>query len=148
MAADLTALSRNDVRPPTGDVPRRPLAYVAADGTPRVLPMPFGRPGEQPVMSSFAGAHKVAAGPDVAVTAGPPPEVPLLRGRVALTGVERAVPECALARRRRYERAAEDLAGVDRPGPRALRPSWAAGFRTRFPGGPYVEETRRWPRTR
>jgi hypothetical protein len=76
-------------------------------------------------------------------TAGPPPEVLLLRGRVALTDVEGIVPEYALAQRHYdgEEQAAVSLAEVDRPGVRmvriALRPSWAGviDFQTRFPGG-------------
>jgi hypothetical protein len=150
-------LSQGDVRLLDGEVARRllastepaRLAYVAPDGTPRVLPMLFHWDGEEVVMSTFAGAHKIAAlraNPDVAITIdtpGPPPEVLLVRGRVTVTGVEGIVPEYALAQRRYYgeEQAAAGLAEVDVPGTRmariALRPSWAGviDFQTRFPGG-------------
>jgi Pyridoxamine 5'-phosphate oxidase len=125
------------------------LAYVAADGTPRVLPMLFHWTGAELVMATFAGARKIGAlraRPDVAVTidvAGPPPEVLLLRGPASVTDVEGIVPEYALAHRRYYgpEQGAANVAEVDRPGTRmariALRPTWAGvlDFRTRFPGG-------------
>jgi hypothetical protein len=157
-----TAVPQGDVRLLDTDVARRllastelaRLAYVAADGTPRVMPMLFEWTGEELVMSTFAGARKIAAlraRPDVAITidtAGAPPEVLLLRGRVTVTDVEGIVPEYALAQRRYYgdEQAAASLAEVDRPGTRmariALRPSWAGviDFQTRFPGGTGAEE--------
>ena len=150
-------LSQGDLRLLDGEVARRllnstelaRLAYVAQDGTPRVLPMLFHWNGEELVMSTFAGAHKIAAlraRPDVAVTidtAGLPPEVLLLRGRVALTEIDGIVPEYGLAQRRYYgeEQGAAAVAEADRPGVRmvriALRPSWAGviDFQTRFPGG-------------
>lgn len=154
MTAD--PIPQGDVRLLDDDVARRllasaelaRLAYVASDGTPRVLPMLFHWTGSEFVMSTFAGARKVAAlraRPDVAVTIdvpGPPPEVLLLRGRVVLTDVEGIVPEYALAQRHYYgeEQAAAGLAELDRPDVRmvriALRPSWAGviDFQTRFPG--------------
>jgi hypothetical protein len=157
-----TVVPQGDVRLLDTDVARRllastelaRLAYVAADGTPRVMPMLFHWTGEELVMSTFAGARKIAAlraRPDVAITidtAGVPPEVLLLRGRVTVTDVEGIVPEYALAQRRYYgdEQAAASLAEVDRPGTRmariALRPSWAGviDFQTRFPGGTGAEE--------
>ena len=124
------------------------LAYVARDGTPRVLPMMFHWTGAELVMATFAGAAKVAAlraRPDVAVTidrAGPPPEVLLLRGRAELTDVDGLVPEYVSAHHRYYgpEQGAANVAGLDRPGVRmvriAVRPGWAGvlDFRTRFPG--------------
>jgi hypothetical protein len=157
-----TVVPQGDVRLLDTDVARRllastelaRLAYVAADGTPRVMPMLFHWTGEELVMSTFAGARKIAAlraRPEVAITidtAGVPPEVLLLRGRVTVTDVEGIVPEYALAQRRYYgdEQAAASLAEVDRPGTRmariALRPSWAGviDFQTRFPGGTGAEE--------
>jgi hypothetical protein len=133
------------------------LAYVAADGTPRVLPMLFHWSGAELVMATFAGAHKIAAlraRPDVAVTidvAGPPPEVLLIRGRVSVTDVDGIVPEYALAQYRYYgpEQGAASIAEVDRPGTRmariALRPTWAGvlDFQTRFPGGGGAEDFQR-----
>jgi hypothetical protein len=124
------------------------LAYVAGDGTPRVMPMMFHWTGEELVMSTFAGAGKIAAlraRPAVAVTidaVGPPPEVLLLRGDAEVTDVEGIVPEYVLAHRRYYgpEQGAANVAAVDHPGTRmariALRPSWAGvlDFTTRVPG--------------
>jgi hypothetical protein len=160
-----TALAQGAVRLLDSDVARRllastelaRLAYVAADGTPRVLPMLFHWTGGEVVMSTFAGARKIAAlraRPDLAITidtASAPPEVLLIRGRVTVTDVEGIVPEYALAQRRYYgeEQAAASLAEVDRPGTRmarlALRPSWVGviDFQTRFPGGAGVEEFQR-----
>ncbi|MGI5226890.1 pyridoxamine 5'-phosphate oxidase family protein [Actinoallomurus sp. CA-142502] len=153
----MDALAQGDLRLLDDEVARRllastelaRLAYVAADGTPRVFPMLFHWTGEEVVMSTFAGARKIAAlraRPDVAVTidsAGPPPEVLLLRGRMEVTDVEGVVPEYATAQRRYAgeEQAAAGIAEIDVPGLRmarlALRPSWVGvlDFRTRFPGG-------------
>jgi hypothetical protein len=124
------------------------LAYVALDGTPRVLPMMFHWTGSELVMATFAGAAKIAAlraHPDVAVTidrAGPPPEVLLMRGPVEVTDVDGIVVEYAAAHLRYYgpEQGAANVAEVDRPGVRmariALRPNWVGvlDFQTRFPG--------------
>src|SRR5690348_10693000 len=77
------------------------LAYVARDGTPRIMPMLFHWTGTELVMSTFAGAAKIEAlraRSDVAVTIdrpGPPPEVLLLRGGVELTEISGIVPEYA-----------------------------------------------------
>lgn len=153
----MDVLAQGDLRLLDDEVARRllastelaRLAYVAADGTPRVFPMLFHWTGEEVVMSTFAGARKIAAlraRPDVAVTidsAGPPPEVLLLRGRMEVTDVEGVVPEYASAQRRYAgeEQAAAAIAEIDVPGLRmarlALRPSWVGvlDFRTRFPGG-------------
>jgi hypothetical protein len=125
------------------------LAYVAADGTPRVFPMMFHWTGEEIVFATFAGARKIAAlraRPAVAITidtAGPPPHVLLLRGRATVTDVDGIVPEYALAHHRYYgpEQGARNVAEVDRPGTRmariAVRPDWVGvlDFTTRFPGG-------------
>ena len=84
------------------------VAYVAADGTPRVLPMLFQWTGEELVLPTFPGTHKVRAlrrSPAVAVTIdrlGPPPETLLLRGRVSITEVDGAVPEYVQAQARYY----------------------------------------------
>ncbi len=124
------------------------LAYVAPDGTPRVLPMLFHWNGEEIVMSSFGGAHKIAAlrkNPSTAITidtAGAPPEMLLIRGDAQVTDVEGIVPEYAMAHRRYYgeEQGAANVAEADRPGVRmariAVRPEWVGliDFRKRFPG--------------
>ncbi|MFF5989878.1 pyridoxamine 5'-phosphate oxidase family protein [Prauserella flavalba] len=124
------------------------LGYTARDGTPRVLPMLFHWNGAEVVMSTFAGAHKIAAlreRPSVAITidtATAPPEILLIRGRAEVTDVDGVVEEYALAHRRYYgeEQAAATLAEVDRPGTRmariAVRPDWVGvlDFQTRVPG--------------
>jgi len=116
--------------------------------------MLFHWTGEELVLPTFAGSHKVAAllaNPDAAVTidtAGPPPAVLLLRGRVDLVEVDGVLPEYAQAHRRYYgpEQAAAAVADADKPGVRmvriALRPSWVGviDFQTRFPGGGTVED--------
>jgi general stress protein 26 len=157
MKIPTAALPQGDVALLTSEVAERllasaelaRLAYVAADGTPRVLPMLFHWTRSEIVMSTFAGTRKVAAlraNPAVAITidtAGPPPEVLLIRGEVSVTDVDGIVPEYALAQRRYYgeEQAAAALAEVDHPGTKmvriALHPAWAGvlDFRTRFPGG-------------
>lgn len=133
------------------------LAYVAADGTPRLFPMLFHWTGTEVVLATFAGARKIAslrAKPDVAITidaASTPPEVLLLRGRVSVTDVDGLVPEY-LEAHRRYggdEQVAGVLAEHDHPGTRmariALRPDWVGvlDFRTRFPGGISSEQFER-----
>jgi hypothetical protein len=156
------ALKQGDVRLLDTDVAQRllastelaRLAYVAADGTPRVFPMLFHWNGTEVVMSTFAGASKIAAlraKPHIAITidtSGTPPEVLLLRGRVSVTDVDGIVPEY-LDAHRRYggeEQAAAALAEVDHPGTKmariALRPEWVGllDFRTRFPGGRGVQD--------
>jgi hypothetical protein len=130
------------------------LAYVAADGTPRVFPMLFHWNGTEVVMSTFAGARKIAAlraKPDVAITidtSGTPPEVLLIRGRASVTDVDGIVPEYIEAHRRYggEEQAAAALAEIDHPGTKmariAVRPDWVGvlDFQTRFPGGGGAEE--------
>jgi general stress protein 26 len=129
------------------------LAYVAKDGTPRLIPMMFHWTGEEIVFATFAGAHKIAAiqaKPDLAITidvAGPPPGVLLLRGRAEVTEVDGIVEEYALAHHHYYgpEQGARNVAESDRPGVRmariAVRPSWVGvlDFTTRFPGGGTAE---------
>jgi Pyridoxamine 5'-phosphate oxidase len=130
------------------------MAYVAADGTPRVLPMLFSWTGAEIVLSTFAGTHKIKAlrqRPAVAITidsAGPPPEVLLLRGHAEVTDVDGIVAEY-LEAQRRYggpEHAEAVRAEVDRPGTRmariVVRPNWVGvlDFQTRFPGGGSAED--------
>jgi hypothetical protein len=130
------------------------LAYVAADGTPRVLPMFFHWTGDEIVFATFHGASKIPAlraRPAVAVTidsASLPPAALLLRGRVTVTDVDGIVPEYALAQYRYCgpEIGAASVAEVDQPGVRmariALRPDWAGvlDFQSRFPGGGTAED--------
>lgn len=132
------------------------LAYVAADGTPRVFPMMFHWSGTEIVFATFAGARKIAAlraKPDVAITIdapSTPPEVLLIRGRAAVTDVAGLVPEY-LAAHRRYggeEQVAAVRAEHDHPDTVmariAVRPAWVGvlDFQARFPGGSTAEEFR------
>ena len=130
------------------------VAYVASDGTPRVFPMLFHWTGEEIVLSTFAGARKIAAiraKPDVAITidaASTPPEVLLIRGRANVTDVDGIVPEYALAQRRYAgdEQGAANVAAVDQPGTKMARiavpPTWVGvlDFQTRLPGGASADE--------
>jgi nitroimidazol reductase NimA-like FMN-containing flavoprotein (pyridoxamine 5'-phosphate oxidase superfamily) len=88
------ALPQGDVRLLNSQVAQRllaskelaRLAYVAADGTPRVFPMLFHWTGTEVVLSTFGGAkvRALRVRPDVAITidaASTPPEVLLIRGR-------------------------------------------------------------------
>nr|WP_042196059.1 pyridoxamine 5'-phosphate oxidase family protein [Kibdelosporangium sp. MJ126-NF4]CEL22380.1 hypothetical protein [Kibdelosporangium sp. MJ126-NF4]CTQ89235.1 hypothetical protein [Kibdelosporangium sp. MJ126-NF4] len=130
------------------------LAYVAADGTPRVFPMMFHWNGAEIVFATFAGARKIKAlreRPDVAITIdtpSTPPEVLLLRGKAEVTDVDGMVPEYGLAHKRYAgeEQGAKNIEGLDQPGVRmariAIRPSWVGvlDFMTRLPGGATPEE--------
>jgi hypothetical protein len=137
------------------NIPAR-FAYVALDGTPRVMPTWFHWTGDELVMPTFISAPHVRAparrikalraNPTVAVTIDTeafPPNVLLLRGRVTVAEVDGVVPEYAASARRYMgpEPAAEYLAFVGQPGTRmariGLRPSWVGvlDFETRMPGG-------------
>jgi hypothetical protein len=131
------------------------VAYVARDGTPRVVPSWFHWTGDELVMPTYIRAphitrpaHRLAAlqaNPAVAVTIDTntePPDVLLLRGRVTITEVDGVVPEYAIeARRRLPGDVADQLLGmVGQPGATtmariALRPTWVGvlDFRTRMP---------------
>jgi hypothetical protein len=139
----------------TSTIPAR-FAYVARDGTPRVVPTWFHWTGDELVMPTFLAAphvrHAAArvcalrANPEVAVTIDTetfPPEVLLVRGRVSVTEVDGVPPEYALAARRYLgeETAAGYLAMLDQPVTRmariAVRPSWVGliDFQARMPSG-------------
>jgi hypothetical protein len=130
------------------------FAYIALDGTPRVLATWFHWTGEVLAMPTFVAAPHVrhAAGrlralrvnPVVAVTIDRetfPPEVLTIRGRVAVTEVDGVPPEYASAARRYLgEGAAQDyLAQIDQPGTRMARidlhPTWVGvlDFQSRLP---------------
>ena len=74
------------------------LAYVARDGTPRVVPIPFTWNGTEVVMCTTTNAPKLASlrrNPAVALTIDTevhPPKILLLRGRAELEVVE-GIPE-------------------------------------------------------
>jgi Pyridoxamine 5'-phosphate oxidase len=163
--ADPMALPQGDVGLLNSDIAQRllgstelaRLAYVAPDDTPRVLPMLFHWTGAEVVLSTFAGARKIAAlraRPDVAITidvASTPPEVLLIRGKASVTDVDGIVPEYALAHRRYAgeEQGAANVAAVDHPGTKmariAVRPAWVGvlDFHTRLPGGASMDEFER-----
>lgn len=133
------------------------LAYVAGDGTPRVLPMLFHWTGDELVLCTFAGARKIAAlqaNPHVAVTidaATTPPRVLLLRGRATVAEVDGIVPEYRLAHLRYAgpEQGEANVASVDHPGVRMARigllPTWVGvlDFVARLPGGVSPDEFER-----
>jgi hypothetical protein len=130
------------------------VAYVEADGTPRVVPMMFHWNGAEVILSSFAGALKIPAiraRPDVAITIDTtqhPPEVLMIRGQATVTDVDGVVPEFILANYRYGgpEFGAKRIAEVDHPGTKmariAVRPTWVGllDFKTRFSGGRSAEE--------
>jgi PPOX class probable F420-dependent enzyme len=123
------------------------LAYIAADGTPRVIPVGFLWKGHDLVMATFAGSPKVAAlraNQAVALTIdrpGPPPEVLTIRGRVELQDVAGVPDEYREMQARYYgeEQAAAVVASLEQSGARmvrmVLRPSWVGllDFQTRLP---------------
>lgn len=160
--ADPAALKQGDLGLLESDVAQRLLtsriparfAYVALDGTPRVLATWFHWTGETLAMPTFLAAPHVShsayrlralrARPDVAVTIDTetsPPEVLSLRGRVEIREVDGIPPEYAAAARRYLgeETARDYLAGIDQPGTRMaridLRPAWVGvyDFRSRLP---------------
>lgn len=134
-------------------IPAR-FAYIALDGTPRVLATWFHWTGAMLALPTFVAAPHVrhAAGrlralrvnPAVAVTIDTetfPPEVLTIRGRLSVTEVDGVPPEYASAARRYLgeEAAREYLAQIDRPGTRMaridLRPTWIGvlDFQSRLP---------------
>jgi general stress protein 26 len=123
------------------------LAYLAKDGTPRVIPMLFQWTGEEIVFGAFAQGqklHSLRANPTVAITIdviGPPPEVLLVRGRAELSEPGDIVPEYAAAHRRYYgdEQGrvnVENIPAEVRMVRIAVRPTWVGvlDFQTRVPG--------------
>jgi Pyridoxamine 5'-phosphate oxidase len=136
-------------------IPAR-LAFVALDGTPRVVPTWFHWTGCDLVMVTYVAGPRIGirhpaarlaalrARPDVAVTIDTdtfPPQSLSLRGRVEITEVDGLAPEYAAAAQRYLgqEAAAGMLAGLDQPGTRqariVLRPTWVGllDFDTRLP---------------
>jgi hypothetical protein len=160
--ADPMALKQGNLGLLESDVARRLLAsriparfaFVALDGTPRVLSTWFHWAGDLLAMPTFIAAPHVRhpagrlrvlrAHPDVAVTIDTetfPPEVLSLRGRVEIGDVDGIPPEYEAAARRYLgdDVAGEYLAGIDLPGTRMaridLRPTWVGvhDFRSRLP---------------
>lgn len=93
-------------------IPAR-LAYIAKDGTPRVIPTWFHWNGSEIVVATFSAGPQVThyparpaalhANPAVAITIDTeafPPEVLLIRGEASVTEVDGLAPEFKEAARR------------------------------------------------
>jgi len=164
----LTAVPQGDLRLLETEVAKRllssaipaRLAYIAVDGTPRVIATWFHWTGTELVMPTFISAPhirrpaaRIAAlrgHPDVAITIDTesfPPMVLSVRGRVTLTEVDGVDAQYRLAARRYLgeEAAAAYLAQIDQPVTKMMRiavtPAWAGvlDFQQRLPaamGGP------------
>jgi PPOX class probable F420-dependent enzyme len=127
-------------------IPAR-LAYIGADGSPRVVPIWFHWDGSEMVMASPPKAPKVKAlrkNPKVAVTIDDnsfPHRVLMLRGIARLEEVDGVVPEYALAAERYFGRE-QGQAWVNQLRRKnlgavriAITPHWVGllDFKTRFP---------------
>jgi general stress protein 26 len=124
------------------------LAWVAKDGTPRVIPMGYVWNDGRIVMTTINGSSKLAAlqkHPDVAITidtAGPPPDVLLIRGRAELTDTGTVPPEYEQMQAKYYgaEQTAEHIAMYRQAGVQmtliVVEPRWVGvlDFQTRVPG--------------
>ncbi|MCP2322970.1 UDP-N-acetyl-D-mannosaminuronic acid transferase (WecB/TagA/CpsF family) [Hamadaea flava] len=144
---DLRLLETDLARRLLGSTELARVAYVAKDGTPRVFPVMFHWTGDELVFGTFAGSAKIAAlrtRPAVALTidtAGPPPEVLLLRGQATVTDVDGILPEYAAAHHHYYgpEQGARNIADVAQSGRKMVRvglvPDWVGtlDFVSRFP---------------
>jgi hypothetical protein len=125
------------------------LAYVARDGTPRVVPMQFHWTGEEVVLSCWPDDPKVASlrtHPEVALTidtSEPPFNVFQIRGTAAVTIVDGVPPEMEAASIRYMgpDAGRTWVEQATRLSPQtvriAIRPSWVdvLDFETRLPGG-------------
>ena len=125
------------------------LAYVALDGTPRVVPVAFHWDGAALVIGTVPGSAKVAAlraSPVVAVTIDTsppawPPNVLLIRGTAKVSQVSGVFPEYVAAARKvtPADQFAEWEAGVkalyDEMTRIDITPTWAKihDFETRLP---------------
>ncbi len=127
-------------------IPAR-LAYVASDGTPRVIPIWFHWNGREIVMATPPKAPKLKAlgkNPKVALTIDDntfPHKVLLIRGTTRLEPVEGIVPEYAAAAERYFDPAlAQQWLGqlrtlISSMVRITLTPEWVGllDFQTRFP---------------
>ena len=125
------------------------LAYIARDGTPRVVPMQFHWTGEEVVLSCWPDDPKSAAiqaHPRVALTidtADPPFRVLQIRGTAEVRIVDGAPPEMVSASTRYMGQEAGQawVQQAARLSPQmvriAVRPAWVdvLDFETRLPGG-------------
>jgi hypothetical protein len=135
------------------------LAYIALDGTPRVVPMQFHWTGEEVVLNCWPDDPKVAAlreHPVVALsidTAEPPFRVLQIRGTATVSCVEGISPEMAAASFRYMGQEAGQawVEQVARLSPQTVRiavwPTWVdvLDFEARLPGG-MVRQLRAQPR--
>jgi hypothetical protein len=129
-------------------IPAR-VAYIALDGTPRVVPMQFHWTGKDVVLSCWPDDPKataIRAHPEVALTidtAEPPFNVLQIRGMATVDIVEGVSPEMAAASIRYMGPEAgqawvEQAARLSPSTARiAVRPTWVdvLDFETRLPGG-------------
>ena len=134
-------------------IPAR-LAFVAADGTPRVVPTWFEWNGTEIVMATYVAGPNVrhpaariaalAANPTVALTIDTdefPAQSLTIRGRAEIDEVDGLAPEYAASARRYLGEAtaAGALAAMDQPGTVqariAVHPTWVGllDFATRLP---------------
>jgi hypothetical protein len=136
-------------------IPAR-LAFIATDGTPRVVPTWFQWNGAEIVMATYVAGpdagirHPAArlaalrANPSVALTIDTdpwPPQSLTIRGQAEISEVAGLVPEYAAAARRYLGNAAaaDMLASMDQPGTVqariTVRPTWVGllDFATRLP---------------
>jgi hypothetical protein len=146
-----TDLARELLR---SSIPAR-LAFIATDGTPRVVPTWFEWNGTEVVMATYVAgpdagirhpASRLAAiraNPDVALTIDTddfPPRSLTIRGRAEIDKVDGLAPEyVASAHRYLGEAAADMVASMDRPGTVqariVVRPTWVGllDFAQRLP---------------
>jgi hypothetical protein len=129
-------------------IPAR-LAYIALDGTPRVVPMQFHWTGEEIVLNCWPDDPKVAAlraHPAVALTidtAEPPFQLLQIRGIAALALIDGVSLELVAAAHRYMGPEAgqtwvEQASRLSQQTVRiAIRPTWVdvLDFETRLPGG-------------
>jgi hypothetical protein len=155
MNSALDTVEQGDVRLLDTDIAQRRLAtdsplrlaYVALDGTPRVVPVGFHWTGEEIVMGGFAPSARGRAlrvNPRVAIvidTDDQPPEVLSVRGTASVAEVQGVVPEYETYMRVGMSAEAADAYFAELRSRNvlmeriAIRPDWAAvvDFRTRFP---------------
>ena len=113
------------------------LAYVAEDGTPRVVPIAFDWNGSEVIMCTAKNAPKLPAlrhNPAVALTIDTevhPPKILLIRGRAELDVVE-GIPEEFLRMNGTYTMTPEQ------------RVTWEAGVRSLYDGMVRIVVTPTW----
>lgn len=114
------------------------LAYIALDGTPRVVPVGFHWDGQSLVIGTVPGSAKVAAltaNPAVALTIDTsppawPPNVLLIRGTAAVSVVDGVFPEY--------------VAGAKKVTPADQFPQWEAGVNALYDRMVRIDVTPTW----